>query len=1066
MIRWFARNDIAANFLLIAVLVLGIRTALFVLPLEVKPAFEFEEIWIRMSYRGATPEDVEKTIVLPIEQSLEGLAGVARIESSVSSGSARIEVEPKDSDDLRDMLEEVQRRIDGITIFPDEVESPRIYIPNTESWWEVCTVVVSGDLNESDLLKLSHQVRDELLNLPEVSQVQMNGMRDREISIEADPAVLEGFGLTLQDLNTAVRGSSIDLPGGSIRTAGGRILLRTKSQAYNQEEFENIVVRAENGSEIKLKDVAKVSDGFEEGKKLIRYNNVPALRIEVMRTGNENAIEIANAVREYIEKAQARHPDAIQFAMWDDESISLRGRLSTLGWSLAQGGLLVLIVLGLFLRPMLAFWVVIGIPVSFAGGLILMPHFGLTLNMMSLFGFIIVVGIVVDDAIVTGENIYTKLRAGMTPLEGAVLGTKEVATPVTFGVLTTIVAFLPLMYFDGWWGNYTRQIPPVVAGVLLFSLIESKLVLPSHLKHLRTGRGRMNAFARLQKKIADSLELAIVKIYKPSLAFATRHRYGTISLFLAMAMASIGFWKGGQLGFTAMPSLDRSLISAYIEMPDDTPFAKTDEVVQKLTDTARQLQTEFVDPGTGEPIVQSIMSGTGTWFSSRSAGEETGTLSLEILAQSERSEDGPTNDEISARWRELTGLTPEARSVRISSKRHTGRYSNTEGIEVELRGPDSEEKRTAGKEINALLKGYDGIESSWTNIGRRREELEIRLKPRAKELNITERDLAMQVRQAFSGSESQRIQRDREEIRVVIRLPENQRENLHTLETLKITTNNGTTIPFAHVATATLVEAPSRIERIDGARTSTVYASPENDDVDIIGISKTATPEIDAIVDKVGGLSWRYQGFVAENEKTNQQKKLAWWILLGALYALLAIPFRSLLQPIFVLFAIPFGMIGAMLGHLIMDVTPSMLSAFGMMALAGVVVNDSLVMVDFTNQKKRAGMDPKEAVLNSGVARFRPIFLTSITTFFGLLPLILDRSIQAQFLIPMAVSLAFGILFATAITLYLIPVAYLINEDLISRVLKPAWAWYRAPFQHEEPKNLDEDKISPPEDPS
>ena len=432
MIRWFARNDVAANFLLIAILVLGLRAAFTQIPLEVRPSYEFREVEIRMSYRGGTPEDVERTIVLPIEQAMEGLAGVKEIRSEVHSGSAEIELEPDRDADIDKMLEEVQRRVESISTFPNETERPRIRIPNTDSWWEVCTVIVYGNLSESDLLKLSHQVRDDLLNLPGISQVELSGNREREMGIETDPDTLQSYGLSIQDLTDAIRRSSIDLPAGSIRTSGGQMLLRTKSQAYNGDDFRNIIIRAENGAQLRLGDVAKVSDGFQENRSLLRYNRERAMRIEVMRSGNESAIEISDTIREYIANAKSKYSEGINLAMWDDESVSMRGRLSILASSLAIGAVLVFILLGLFLRPMLAFFVMIGIPVSFAGGLMLMPldiaflpWGAMTLNLMSVFGFIIVVGIVVDDAIVTGENIYTKLRKGSDPLEAAIREARE-----------------------------------------------------------------------------------------------------------------------------------------------------------------------------------------------------------------------------------------------------------------------------------------------------------------------------------------------------------------------------------------------------------------------------------------------------------------------------------------------------------------------------------------------------------------------------------------------------------------------------------------------------------------
>ena len=1065
MIRWFARNDVAANFLLIAILVLGLRAAFTQIPLEVRPSYEFREVEIRMSYRGGTPEDVERTIVLPIEQAMEGLAGVKEIRSEVHSGSAEIELEPDRDADIDKMLEEVQRRVESISTFPNETERPRIRIPSTDSWWEVCTVMVYGDLSEDDLLKVTHQVRDDLLNLPGISQVQLTGNRDREIGIETDPDKLQSYGLSIQDLTDAIRRSSIDLPAGSIRTSGGRMLLRTKSQAYDGDAYRNIIIRAQDGAQLRLGDVAKVTDGFQENRSLLRYNRERAMRIEVLRSGSESAIDISNSIRDYLEKAETKYPEGIELAIWDDESISMRGRLSILASSLAIGAVLVLILLGLFLRPMLAFFVMIGIPVGFAGGLALMPldlpfvPWGpMTLNLMSVFGFIIVVGIVVDDAIVTGENIYSKLRKGMDPLEAAVLGTKEVATPVTFGVLTTIVAFLPLMSYDGFIGNFARQIPPVVAGVLIFSLIESKLILPSHLKHLKTGRTNLGPFARFQKSIADGLEGFVHRVYKPFLHVAAKHRYVTLAIFVAMGLTAIGYRVGGHIKFADRPKVDRYQIYCSISMPSDTPFEKTDEVILRLTDAAEQLADEFKDPKTGESLITAIMSGTGTTYR-RSSLENQGMVSIEILPPSMRSEPGPGNDVLEARLREIVGPLHEADRFRIYSQ--DGYRHDESAIQIELRGPDSDKKREIADQIEDLLEGYEGIYRAGSDKGRRRDELEITLKDRARELGLTEVQLARQVRSAFFGDEAQRIQRDREEIRVMIRLPERLRENLHTLYAMQIRTTSGETIPFSHVANATVVQAPSRIERKNGARVMQIGASSVDKSTDIISIAERAAPEIDEIVATAGGvLNWRYTGSIEEHYQTKDQNSWNWWILIIALYALLAIPFRGLLQPIFVLAAIPFGLIGALIGHVIMGIPLTHLSSFGMMALAGVVVNDSLVMVDFANRRKRDGADVREAILMSGVARFRPIVLTSLTTFVGLLPLILDKSIQAQFLIPMAVSLAFGILFSTAVTLLLIPCFYLAFEDGKELFLK-AWRWYFNPFKAEP-----EPSIPPPPPPT
>ncbi len=1053
MIRWFARNDVAANFLLVAVLFLGLRAAFTEIPLEVRPSFEFREVEISMSYRGGTPEDVERTIVLPIEQALEGLPGVKEFRAEINSGSARVEIEPMREVDIDKMLEEVQRRTDQISTFPDETERPRVRIPNTDTWWEVCTVMIHGDLSESDLLRIGHEVRDDLLDLPGISQVSLTGNREREVGIEIEPDTLRSYGLSIEEISNAIKRSSIDLPAGSIVTTGGRMLLRTRSQAYSADDFRNIVLRARNGATLKLGEVAKVNDGFVQDRSLIRYNRERAMRIEVLRSGKESAIGISDAVRDYIASSGSRFPEGIKFAIWDDESVSMRGRLSLLTSSLALGAVLVFLILGLFLRPMLAFFVTIGIPMSFAGGLMLMPVdlpfllWGpMTLNLMSVFGFIIVVGIVVDDAIVTGENIYTKLRQGSDPLEAAVRGTKEVATPVTFGVLTTIVAFTPLMFFDGWVGNFTRQIPPVVAGVLIFSLIESKLILPSHLKHLKTGRARLGPFARFQKKIAGGLERFVEKIYRPALRLAADHRYVTLTLFLGLLMAALGYRAGGHIEERTFPKVDRYQIYCGLRMPADTPFEKTDQVINRITAAAEQLADEFVDPGSGQSLVTAILSGTGATYRS-SSRENEGMVSLEILPPSLRSTPGPGNDELEKRLRQIVGPLPEADRFRVHSQ--NGKWDRQQGIELDLKGPDSDLKNSIAREIETLLEGYEGIHRTDSDRDRRRDELEITLKPRARELGLNEVQLARQVRAAFFGDEAQRIQRDREEIRVMIRLPEVLRETLHTLYTLQILTSENVTVPFEHVAEARVVKAPTRIERKNGSRVMEIGAYPEDKTTDLIAIATQAEPEIDKIVSKAeGGLSWDFVGTIAEEEQTNKQMKWNWVFVIIVLYALLAIPFRGLLQPVFVLAAIPFGLIGALLGHVIMGIPLTHFSWFGMMALAGVVVNDSLVMVDFANRRKRAGLDVRQAILDSGAARFRPIALTSLTTFAGLLPLILDNSIQAQFLIPMAVSLGFGILFSTAVTLFLVPCFYLALEDGKGLAqtgagwIQRGWHWY------------------------
>ena len=1051
MIRWFARNDIAANFVMFGLLIYGIWTAYEKVPLEVQPSIQFNEVRVNVEYRGGSPEDVERNVVIPIESSLEGLVGAAEINSRVSAGSGEVRIKADDGIDTRKLLDEVQTRVDAITSFPDEIEPPRLFIPDTNRWFDVIKIAITGDMDEDDLLKAARRVRDDLIEMPGISQANVQGATRKEISIEADLNRLRSFGLGFADLAEAVRRSSIDLPAGQIQTDEGNLTIRSKGQAYDRVQFEAIEVRNSNGAVVHLRDVAKISDGYEENRKMLRFNGHPALLVEALRLNDENALDIAKKVKNYVATQRSRFPEGIELFIWDDSSVELEGRLGTLLTSLAQGGMLVMIVLGLFLRPSIAFWVALGIPVSFAGGLIAMPWFGLSLNVMTIFGFIIVIGIVVDDAIVTSENVYTKLRAGMDPLEAAVEGTKEIAVPVTFGALTTIVAFIPLMFFEGFYGNFTRQIPPIVGAVIVASLIESKLALPCHLKHIKVGRTRFNPLTRFQKSVADGLETFIEKVYQPSLRFAVHHRFATISCFIALAMVSLGLVKSGRLGFTNMPSIDKNRIISQIRMPRDTAISVTDERVKKVVGVMDQLKKEFVDPGTGKPIIEDVLTSTGGWSGGDGVDPRQGFVVVSVTDPGKRSEPGPRNRDIAARWIELVGELPDAQSFSVFGDRgggFRGGDDDLEAIEIEIRGPASELRDQLAEEIEELLESYSGIASASADVSRGQNELHVTLKPEGSALGLTQAELARQIRNAFFGNQAQRVQRDRDDIRVMIRLPLDQRQSLHTLDQLHIRTPDGGNAPFHAVADGKFVPARSDIRRIDGAQVIEVRARPVDETINVVEIANDIAPRLEELLNPHPELSWRFDGYVAEHEETTKRTWVTGIALFLALYALLAIPFKSLVQPVIVMLAIPFGIIGAIGGHMIRDIDLSFLSVFGILALAGVVVNDSIVLVDFINQRRAAGHNLMDAVVESGARRFRPILLTSLTTFVGLLPLILDDSLQNQMLVPMAVSLGFGLLFATVITLYLIPSAYLITEELLEFVRR-GWRWYRRPFQHD-----------------
>lgn len=1051
MIRWFARNDIAANFLIIAILIWGGYSAMNRVQLEVQPALDMGRIDVTVSYRGGSPADIEKAVAIPIENALRGLQGIDSINTDLRSGSAWIRLYTRDGVEPENVIDEVKSRIDRISTLPPETEPPKIRIPDSKMWFDVIKIAVSGNLEIGELQRTAEKVRDDLVNMPEISQSLMQGTRTYEISVEASPQDLRDYGLTFSDLTNAIRRSSVDLPAGKVQTQEGSLTIRSKGQAYDREDFENIIISSRDGSEVKLGTVATVKDGLDQNRKIMRFNGRPALLVEALCLDNENALDVAAAVKRYVATARERFPEGVHFNIWDDASVELEGRLSTLVGSLLQGSLLVMIVLGLFLRPSIAFWVVIGIPVSFAGGLIMMPWFGITANVMSIFGFIIVVGIIVDDAIITAENVYGHLNEGMKPLDAASIGAKEVATPVTFGALTTIVAFFPLMLFDGTYGSYTKQIPPIVTAALIFSLIESKLILPGHLKHVRVGRRQLGPISRAQHWVAGSLERFVKVAYEPALRFCVHHRYSTLAGFIALAMACLGYASSGAMGFENMPSVDRNTVRAYVRMHRDTPVEATDERVKRVHAAVEQLREEFVDPGNGKSIIENDLTSSGGWPARSRIDPHTGYVVINVTDPGHRSEPGPDNQAIADRWLELVGEMPDVQSLSItgdSGKRRRDE-DDIESITIELRGPETEAKRELTEKIVEVLQSYEGIGGAHSRSGGVRDELLIRIKPEGEALGLTQSSLARQVRAAFFGEQAQRIQRERDDVRVMVRMPDELRNSLHTLESFRIRTPKGGEAPFHSVATAELTMGRSSIERIDGAQVITINARAKSKSVDVIRIARDLSERLDQMLADHPSLSWRYDGYVAEHEETRRKTILGFGALFLVLYGLLAIPFKSIYQPLFVMLAVPFGAIGALAGHLILGITPSFLSVFGILALSGVVVNDSLVMVNFINQKVREGEPLLDSVIRSGTRRFRPIILTSLTTFAGLLPILFDASLQAQMLIPMAASLAFGLLFATAITLLLIPTAYLVAED-IRGALTRAWHWYFRPMRKED----------------
>jgi multidrug efflux pump subunit AcrB len=1026
MIGWFARNDVAANLLMVTLLGLGAWALAAKIPLEVFPAFELRTVVVRVPFPGATPAEVEEGITVKVEEAVQDLDGIKRLRSTAVESLGTVIVEVDSRHDPRELMNDVKARVDAIGTFPADSERPVVYVPEIRR--DVITLIISGELPEHELRLVAERVRDELVDLEEITQVELDGVRPYEISIEISEQTLRQYGLTLEQVAAAVRRTSLDLAAGSVRTTGGEVLIRTEGQARAGREFEGIVVRGESGARLTIADLGVVRDGFSEDPLEFRFDGRPAAFIDVYRVGEQSALEVARAVRDYVATPPAWLPPGVQLDYWRDQSRVVQARLNTLLKSALQGGILILILLTLFLRPAVAFWVVAGIPVAFMGGIALMPVLGVTINLLSLFAFILVLGIVVDDAIVTGENIFTRLQKGEDPLQASIKGTQEIAVPVTFGILTTVVAFMPLLMIEGVRGQLFAQIPLIVIPVLLFSLVESKLILPAHLKHVRIRGGTSDGpLSRLQASIQRGLERGTQAAYAPMLRASLQHRYLAGALFTAVAIVLFSLAIGGHLRFVFFPRIQAETASATVTMPPGTPFDATAAAIRRLDAEAEKLRDRYRDPDSGESVIKGILASVGSTGGGASPRTDVGRVVFEIVPPEERKLD-VTSAELVHEWRQRIGQIPGAREVSFRAEIGSGGSP----LDVQINGPDFVSLRELASLVRERLETYPGVFDITDSFEDGKQEIKLRIRPEAELLGITLEDLARQVRHAFFGFEAQRIQRGREEVRVYVRYPEAERRSLDNLDRMRIRTPAGVEVPFVEVASAEFGRGFAQIRRVDRNRTINVTADVNKETADIEAIKRDVTAFLGEAVRPYAGVSFTLEGEAREQRESFGSLGYGLLFVLFMIYTLLAVPFRSYLQPLIVMSVIPFGAAGAMLGHIIMGMNLTIMSLMGMLALTGVVVNDSLVLVDYINRRRAEGMPLMEAVGTAGVKRLRPVLLTSLTTFAGLTPLIFEKSTQAQFLIPMAVSLGFGILFATFITLLLVPLNYLVLEDLRS----------------------------------
>ena len=1068
MIAWFTRNGVAANLVMLILIIGGVASYLTV-KRELFPKFSLDLVTVRVPYLGASPEEVEESVILRIEEAIQSVDGIKEMNSMAQEGFGSVSVTVEKGYDIGKIKDEIKTRVDAITTFPANTERPIVDEPLIPK--EVIRISVFGDASEKEIKKIADRVRDDLVELDGISQADVEGVRDYEISIEVSESSLRNYNLSFDQVVQAVGGSSIDLPGGLIKAEGGEISLRTKEQDYVGEDFRNIVIlTTQDGGKLTLGAVANVKDGFADQDMLTLFNGKPAAIVLVKEVGDENPLYISEMVYEYVEKAMETWiPEGVALEAWSDSSFYLQGRIDMLLDNGLIGFILVLIALAIFLRPSLAFFVAIGIPVSFLATIAISPALGITVNLLSLFAFILVLGIVVDDAIVVGESVFTEFQKNGPGVDSAVVGAHRVSMPVTFAVITTAVAFIPVFFLPGMIGKFMYTVPIVVIPTLLFSLVQSKLVLPYHLSLCNVGdkerRSKLNPLSRLQRKFSDGMERFIENIYMPVLDKALKFRWLTLSVFLSALLLSFSLVAFGAIRFVFFPSVPSDYIFLELKMAEGTPIQETSKAINRIDNAIEEIAEEQMAAGLINPVKNkavflgySVVTG-GPGPASFNSGGNIGSVILELSKAEVRDSDA---DEIARLWREKVGEIPGARKLNFMSN-----ASGPAGLPVDIRltGRNFANLKAASLEIQEELKQFAGLLDVRDTYSEGKRELRVTLKDNARSLGLTAANLGQQIRSAFYGAEAQRVQRDKEDVRVMVRYPEEDRDSLGNLERMRIVAPNGARIPISEVADVEFGVGYPSISRLDRNRTINVQADADkavlNSDSLNAALYGNYPGDPSSILGSVLG---KYPGVtpIKGGEAKDMEESIPAIITGGLLvtvmiYALLAIPFKSYLQPFIVIAVIPFGIGGAIYGHLInfQDFgTPqdlSLLSLLGIIAMTGVVVNDSLVLVERINRLRNEGMSLFEAVHAGGSQRFRAIILTSVTTFVGLVPILMEKSLQAQFLIPMATSLAFGVLFATFITLLLVPCSYLILEDF-KRFC--AWWWRgirRLPKESEAP---------------
>lgn len=1045
VVAFMARNGVAANLLMVFFVIAGLLSFSTIVQ-EVFPENSLDTIQVSVAYPGATPDEVEESIIQKIEESVKAIEGIKKITSNASENVGTVAIELDLGTDIARALDDVKSEIDQIQTFPDDAEEPNVRELTTRQ--SVVRIAIFGDVSERALKETAYQLENSLAALDEISFVETSSIRNYEISIEVPQDMLQSLGLSLNDISRIVAASSLDIPAGSIDTINEEVRVRTIGQNYNQQDFENIILTANaDGSALRLGQVARISDGFENADLRPLYNGKPAAFVEVFRTSDERVLDVAATVREYLEDDFAQSlPQGISYEIWSDNSELLNDRLSLLLKNAGLGLILVLLALTLFLDIRLAFWTAVGIGVTFVGAIFVLDLAGSSINLFSLFGFILALGLVVDDAIVVGENIYAQREKGRSGMGAAVFGARRVTGPVIFAVLTTIAAFLPLFAIGGVLGKLLADIPLVVIAVLALSVIECLLILPYHLSHLPApGTITLNPvlkfFEWMQKKVDEKFQAFVNGPLDKAIKFAIKMPFVVVSGAIALLIIFASLVPAGIIKLGFFPSIEADIVTARLEMPAGTTIDQTEKVARLIEQRGRDVFAEFQsNQNQDEPSpLRAIFTNIGQGAAQGGPDPSGGALSPNIAAVQFSFIPGDQRTlaakQFENDWRDAVGPVVEAKSLVFAS----ALISVGAPVNVQLSDPDPEIVDIASAQLMEELSKFSGVFDIESDQDQGLKEIQLTMKPEARSLGVTLQDVASQVRSAFFGSEALRVQRGTEDMRVFIRLPEEERNSIDDVEKFRVRVAGGE-VPLSSLANISFGQAPSVIRRTDGRRVTTVTADVNEDIVTGQEIADAITNDImPKIQADYPQLTFNFGGEQEEQAESFGGLGIAFLLSLLVIYALLAIPFKSYIQPLIIMSVIPFGIIGALIGHLILDLQLVVLSIFGIIALSGVIINGSLVMIDFINENLRDGMSIEDAIIEGTKSRFRPIMLTSLTTFLGVAPITFETSLQAQFLIPMSASLGFGVLFGAFILQLLIPALALI-EYKGKRYIQNIWA--------------------------